>query len=100
MKNNQIVKTCWFHLVFAVAVVCRAVPSAAQPIQRSQAEVRAFRAENPCPATGRRSGPCRGWAVDHVRPLALQALASVRSLGKKQAAQRLNALKTVSNTRR
>jgi hypothetical protein len=40
-----------------------------QPIERSQAEVRAFRAENPCPGTGRRSGPCKGWAVDHVKPL-------------------------------
>lgn len=36
---------------------------------RSQAEVRAFRAENPCPATGRRSGACPGWQVDHIRPL-------------------------------
>lgn len=41
----------------------------AQPIERSRAEVRAFRAENPCPATGRRSGACPGWAVDHIRPL-------------------------------
>ena len=41
----------------------------AQPIQRSQAEVRAFRADHPCPATGRRSGACPGYAVDHIRPL-------------------------------
>lgn len=46
--------------------VALAVPAFAQPIQRSQAEVRAFRAENPCPATGRRSGPCKGWEVDHL----------------------------------
>lgn len=46
-----------------------ALSAFAQPIERSQAEVRAFRAENPCPATGRRSGPCKGWAVDHIRPL-------------------------------
>lgn len=55
----------------ATLTVCLllALPAAAQPIQRSPAEVRAFRAENPCPATGRRSGPCKGFAVDHVRPL-------------------------------
>lgn len=46
-----------------------ALPALAQPIQRSQAEVRAFRSENPCPATGRRSGPCKGWHIDHVKPL-------------------------------
>ena len=64
---------------------CRAVPAAALlclvvaialpgwaeagQVPRSRAEVRAFRAENPCPATGRRSGPCVGWQVDHIRPL-------------------------------
>lgn len=29
-----------------------------------------FRRAHPCPSTGRRSGPCPGWAVDHVIPLA------------------------------
>jgi hypothetical protein len=54
-----------------IAFLClvAAFQAAAQPIQRSQAEVRAFRAEKPCPVTARRSGPCKGWAVDHVTPL-------------------------------
>lgn len=43
--------------------------AAAQPIERSRAEVRAFRAIEACPATGKRSGPCKGWAVDHVTAL-------------------------------
>lgn len=43
--------------------------TASARIERSASEVRAFRAENPCPTTSRRSGPCRGWAVDHVQPL-------------------------------
>ena len=46
-----------------------ALSAAAQPIQRSKAEVRQFRFSNPCPATGRHSGACPGWAVDHVKPL-------------------------------
>ena len=29
-------------------------------------QVRAFRAENPCPATGRTRGARPGWHVDHV----------------------------------
>jgi hypothetical protein len=41
----------------------------AQPIQRSAAEVRAFRAENPCPTTGHTRGPCPGWQVDHPKAL-------------------------------
>ena len=60
------------NLIPALAIAFSGVAApdvVAQPIQRSQAEVRAFRAESPCPATGRRSGPCKGWAVDHVRPL-------------------------------
>ncbi|WP_298929282.1 HNH endonuclease signature motif containing protein [uncultured Ramlibacter sp.] len=51
--------------IFLVLASC----SAGARIERSQAEVRAFRADNPCPATGRRSGACAGWAVDHVLPL-------------------------------
>lgn len=43
---------------------------AAAPVEarteRDRAQVRAFRAENPCPATGRTRGACPGWHVDHV----------------------------------
>lgn len=28
-----------------------------------------FRHTHPCPATGRTSGPCRGYVIDHVQPL-------------------------------
>lgn len=55
----------------AVVGLCLALAFSAfaQPIQRSKAEVRAFRQAAPCPATGRRSGACPGWAVDHIKPL-------------------------------
>lgn len=43
--------------------------AATERIPRSQKEVRAFRAENPCPATNRRSGACPGFHVDHKHPL-------------------------------
>lgn len=32
--------------------------------------LRAFRAIHPCPATGAARGPCPGWSIDHVIPLA------------------------------
>ena len=38
-------------------------------IQRSAAEVSAFKRDNPCPATDLRRGPCKGYEVDHVQPL-------------------------------
>lgn len=38
-------------------------------IKRDRAQVRAFRAEHPCPATGHTRGACPGWHVDHVMPL-------------------------------
>lgn len=50
----------------AVLLLALAGAAVAQPIVRNRAEVRSFRAENACPATGRRSGPCKGWAVDYV----------------------------------
>lgn len=38
-------------------------------IQRSAAEVLAFKRANPCPSTDLRRGACPGWQVDHVQPL-------------------------------
>lgn len=39
-------------------------------IKRSPEARRAFERSHPCPATGKRSGACRGYVVDHVVPLA------------------------------
>jgi|SRR5579863_835900 hypothetical protein len=39
-------------------------------IIRSAAARRAFRKQNPCPATARVLGPCPGYVIDHVQPLA------------------------------
>jgi hypothetical protein len=38
--------------------------------RRSRAARDAFERTHPCPATGRTSGPCRGYVVDHIQPLA------------------------------
>jgi len=53
----------------AILVLTLSTAHAADRIERSAAEIRAFRAENPCPATGRRAGACPGWQVDHSIPL-------------------------------
>jgi hypothetical protein len=48
-----------------------AVPRDARgEIRRSAAERQLFRGMYACPATGLPSGPCPGWSVDHVVPLA------------------------------
>jgi len=39
-------------------------------IERSAAARSQFKTAHPCPSTGRRSGACPGYAVDHVKPLA------------------------------
>jgi hypothetical protein len=36
---------------------------------RDASQVRAFRADHPCPATGHLTGACPGWVVDHKYPL-------------------------------
>jgi len=38
-------------------------------IKRSESAKRAFQKSNPCPSTGRTSGGCPGYVVDHVKPL-------------------------------
>ncbi|MCU1338898.1 MAG: endonuclease [Bryobacterales bacterium] len=37
---------------------------------RNASAKRNFQASNPCPATGKTSGGCRGYVVDHKTPLA------------------------------
>lgn len=39
-------------------------------IKRSQSAKIEFKREHPCPATGASKGPCKGYVIDHVRPLA------------------------------
>ena len=36
---------------------------------RSAAERKAFHRSNPCPSTGKTSGSCPGYVVDHIVPL-------------------------------
>lgn len=38
-------------------------------IKRSAGARDAFKRQQPCPSTGRRSGACPGYVIDHVRPL-------------------------------
>ncbi|PYV63476.1 MAG: HNH endonuclease [Acidobacteria bacterium] len=38
-------------------------------MKRSSAAKHAFERQHPCPSTGKTSGRCPGYVVDHVRPL-------------------------------
>jgi|SRR6267378_4008764 len=38
-------------------------------VLREHAKVAAFRKTHPCPATGKTTGPCPGYVVDHMYPL-------------------------------
>ena len=37
--------------------------------KREPAQRRAFQHQHPCPSTGRKTGGCPGYVVDHVKPL-------------------------------
>jgi hypothetical protein len=43
---------------------------AANAAPRSAAAKAEFKRAHPCPATGAPSGPCPGWVIDHIKPLA------------------------------
>lgn len=47
---------------------------------RDPAVVRAFRKTNPCPTTGKTSGACPGWVVDHRIPLCAGGPDDVRNM--------------------
>ena len=39
-------------------------------IKRSQSAKVEFKHQQPCPATGASKGPCKGYVIDHINPLA------------------------------
>lgn len=51
--------------VLAILLLLCAAPAYA----RDAAQVRAFRKDHPCPSTGKTTGACPGYVVDHLYPL-------------------------------
>lgn len=49
-------------------------------IARSKSVLREFRRLHPCPATGKSTGACPGWSLDHVVPLACGGCDAVSNL--------------------
>ena len=54
-----------------VSALLLALPIASEArIKRSQSAKVEFKREQPCPATGASKGPCKGYVIDHIQPLA------------------------------
>lgn len=47
---------------------------------RSPSVRREFQRRHPCPSTGRRTGPCNGFVVDHVVPLCKGGLDAISNM--------------------
>lgn len=56
-------------LILAIAITSLGLTAEAGT-KRSQSAKVEFKHQHPCPATGAAKGPCKGYAVDHVKPLA------------------------------
>lgn len=48
-----------------LVILLTLAPACAHAIERSAAEVLAFKRANPCPSTGHRRGACPGYVIDH-----------------------------------
>jgi len=60
-------------LIVAMAVAFLGATGASQVdarTKRSQSAKVEFKTAHPCPATGTRKGPCKGYVIDHINPLA------------------------------
>lgn len=57
-------------LRLAVAAAIAFCPPVEARIKRSQSAKIAFKLQHPCPANGARKGPCKGYVIDHIKPLA------------------------------
>jgi 5-methylcytosine-specific restriction endonuclease McrA len=56
----------WGALLLAGLLAFGAIAEAGE---RDPAQRAAFRKSHPCPATGKTTGACRGYHVDHIKPL-------------------------------
>lgn len=54
----------------ALIALCALSSCADASIKRSQSAKVEFKLEHPCPATGESNGPCKGYVIDHIKPLA------------------------------
>jgi hypothetical protein len=57
-------------LLFALVGLRSYAVASRHRMVRSAAARRAFRRQHPCPATGLPRGPCPGYVMDHIDPLA------------------------------
>lgn len=56
-------------MIIRLAILIVLIAAAGAAVARDPAQVRAFRKDNPCPATSKHAGPCPGYVVDHIKPL-------------------------------
>lgn len=72
MDSKRVITLSAFALLLSsCATPQRCIPprDAAGHIARSRTTVADFKREHPCPATGKPSGACPGYIVDHIQPL-------------------------------
>lgn len=62
-------KDNYFTLAVIGLQVCLISPVAYGRV-RSEAAKNVFKHSNPCPSNGRNHGPCPGYVIDHISPLA------------------------------
>ena len=56
-------------LIAVLASLCLS-PLADAKTHRDHRAIAAFKHDHPCPATGKSKGPCKGYVIDHINPLA------------------------------
>jgi hypothetical protein len=54
-------------LALMLGLACQAADARTK---RSQSAIVEFKLQQPCPATGAHKGPCKGYVIDHIKPLA------------------------------
>src|SRR5574337_1224987 len=57
-------------VILVVLAIALAAGGADATTKRSHAARSAFERSHPCPATGKKTGACPGYVIDHIKPLA------------------------------
>lgn len=68
------------RLAIVLMTACALSTGAIASQHRSKTVLRAFVKQHACPATGLHRLPCKGWHMDHIKPLCLGGADSVDNL--------------------
>lgn len=84
MCRTGFVRSKKMQILWRINVACFLLVAFTSPIEakqkRSYHAIKQFKLANPCPYDGSRKGSCKGYIIDHIKPLACGGLDTPKNM--------------------